>query len=526
MKINVDKDAFKKDYEIELIPIAQLAKKYNICENSVNKLITELDLHRDKHAVKSKSNKKAKGTFFNNILHSISKEDLEKYYIEQNHGYYETQKHFNITDWTFNKLLDTYNIKKDRTITGKQSAKTRENSAGGKEEYNKQLAAKRKETIINKYGSTKAYYSKVRQTAEETNIKKYGYKDKRTAELLTKHSKKYLEVWSSKEESIKYLTSFKDKPTAGDLMLLLNCTINNIYLWVEKFDLGSYIKIQKSHYEQELIDFISALNFDIIRNDRKVLDGNELDLYIPDKKVAIEFNGNFWHSDQQLSKNYHYEKAKACEDKGIRLIHVYQYQWDDLTKREILKSIIKNALGVNDRKIYARKCQIKELKKADVEAFSNQNSLHAHRNASIYLGLFYENELVELMSFGKAFFSRDSSIDYECIRSITKINTTVIGGMNKLFQYFLNKYKPKKILYYVDYNTHVGSSMEKLGFNFISYSKHGTINVANCKEVRHKYGAVFNRKPNKNREIQEYCKQGKILTIYDAGVKKYIWESK
>ena len=169
--------------------------------------------------------------------------------------------------------------------------------------------------------------------------------------------------------------------------------------------------------------------------------------------------------------------------------------------KNILKSIIKNSLGVNDNILYARKCEIKELSKKDVFEFSNLNSLHGHRNASIYLGLFYNNELVQIMTFGKAFFSKDNSIDYECIRSITKINTTVIGGMNKLFKYFINKWNPNKILYYVDYNTHIGNSMNKLEFEFINYSKGGIVNISNSKETIEKYGYVFNRKPQYHKEI-------------------------
>lgn len=521
----MNKEAFKEDYELNLLSIAKLSEKYNMCPSSINKLIKEMGLYRDKKAVKSLSNKMAKGKFFEDLKKTVTKEMLEKYYIEENHGYYETQKHFNISDWTFNHLLDEYEIQKDRKITGKQSVKTREEKAGGKHLYNKQLNEKRKKTIVEKYGSLDVYYDQVRKQAEKTNLERYGCKDKVTADLITKHSRKYMEVWSSKEASIEYLKSFPERPTVNDLMLMLNCTINNVYLWVEKFNLGAYIKIQKSSYEQEIISFIQELGFEVIRNDRKVLNGNELDIYIPKKDVAIEINGNFWHSDKYLPKTYHYRKSKACEEKGIRLIHVYQYQWDNPIKREILKSIIRNALGINTRKIYARKCELRELKKEDVKEFSEQNSLHGHRNASIYLGLFYEDELIEIMSFGKAFFSRDPSIDYECIRSITKLNTSVVGGMNKLFTYFIAKYSPKKILYYVDYNTHIGNSMERLGFKFISYSRYGTINIANSREVCEKYGQVFNRKPNINKEIQEYCKAGKILTIYDAGVKKYIWNA-
>lgn len=520
----IDLEQFKKDYLIELLSIAKLCKKYDISLTKLNKLVAELSLVRDKHAVKSKSNSVAKNKMFEKLKETLTFDILNEYYIIQDHDYYNTLKHFKLTDWSFNRLLDEYSINKDKSKTAAKGLATKYKNSGGKDVYHNQVTQKRNNTLIQKYSTMEDYYCIRREKTESNNIKKYGFKYKCTKDLIENHSETYLNVWHSKEKSIEYLTSLDNKSSAEELALSLNCSINSLHLWVEKYDLGNYIKITKSSYEQELIDFINGLGFNIVRNSRKILDdGKELDIYVPDKKLAVEFNGNYFHSSEKIAKNYHYNKSIDCEKKGIRLIHVYQYQWLDLIKKEILKSIIVNALGKNTSMIYARKCEVKELKKRDVEEFSIRNSLHGHRNASIYLGLFYNNELVELMSFGKAFFSRDKSIDYECIRSITKVNTSVVGGMNKLFSYFINKYAPNKVLYYVDYNTHNGTSMGKLNFKLESYSKHDVINIANCKEIEDRFGYVFNRKPTINKEIQEYIAQGKILTIYGAGVKRYIW---
>jgi hypothetical protein len=128
------------------------------------------------------------------------------------------------------------------------------------------------------------------------------------------------------------------------------------------------------------------------------------------------------------------------------------------------------------------------LTKDDVELFSIQNSILGHRNAKIYIGLFYDDELVQLQSWGSAFFSKKTHYDYECIRSITKKNVTVVGGMSKLFSYFLKKYKPESLLYYVDYNMFNGHSLGLIGFEFLKYSKYGVVNVARNKKTAFKYG--------------------------------------
>lgn len=499
-----------------------------------------------------------------------SEELIRDLYITQDLNKDEVAERLGIKIYALSTLFKEYNIKKPMsaivarrkcTSIEKYGVDNPSKSSLVKSkisEKNKQVAdtivKKGKQTKLERYGSSTynnvekcietkrvrhgdSHYNN-REKYKETMLKNYGVDNwfrlessikANTDNVLERmdYSETFKSLFNDRELSIEFL---KDKNyTYFDLMKILDIPYYTVQVWVTRLDLKVYINFNfegKSHYEDEICEFLTnELKLDnILRHDRKVLCGQEVDIYIPEKNVAIEFNGNYWHSYDMISnKLYHFNKSYACEQRGIRLIHVYEYQWQDDIKREILKSIIRNAVGKNDNIIYARKCQIKELSKKDVEEFSRLNSLHGHRNASIYLGLFYNDELVELMSFGKAFFSRDDSIDYECIRSITKLNTTVVGGMNKLFKHFITNYNPNKILYYVDYNTHNGNSMSNLGFEFISYSKYGMVNVSNCKETIHKYGLIFGRKPDKHKEIQEYIKEGKVLTIYDSGVKKYIW---
>lgn len=508
----------------------------------------------------------------NNILKKLMcdeelKNKMFDLYINQNCTKEDLSKKLNLSLFTTSNLLKAFNIKKDMTLQvlkRKQTSLQRygvdnpsksikiKNIISEKNHLNKESRViKIKQTKKEKYGNEN--YSNIqknkltkkdkygnenfnnRQKYKSTMLQKYGvdngFKLNSTIQNNIKrilnnsnYNEDFKNMFCNRDLAITYL---KDKNyNYFDLMRLLNVPYYVIQTWVTKLDLKDYINYifkGKSHIEDDLYNFISSLGFKIETHNRTILKGKELDIYIPDKNVAIEFNGIYWHDDLHMDNNYHFNKSYLCEKQNIRLIHIYDHQWLDPIKQNILKSIIKNALGKNENIIYARKCEIKELKCKDVIEFSNLNSLHGHRNASIYLGLFYNNELVELMSFGKAFFSRDNSIDYECIRSITKLNTTVIGGMNKLFKYFLVKYNPNKILYYVDYNTHIGNSMNKLGFKFINYSKGGLVNVATCKETADKYGYIFNRNPHKHKEISDYIKQGKIISLHDAGVKKYIW---
>lgn len=497
------------------------------------------------------------------------KKSIERLYIQENLNKKEVAKRLDLSVWTLSNLIKGFGLQKDFKAIVKTREQTFQNKYGSdvtnasnlkevKEKIGKKVKSsakeaniKRKETKLSLYGDSN--YNNIEKN-KQTKLKHFGdinynNRDKYKKTMIDKfgvdngfklidtkenieqnilnnknYSNFFKELFLDRDKSIEFL---KDKNyTYFDLMNIFNAPYYTVQVWATRLDLKKFINFKfegKSHYEDEIVSFINSLGFNTITHDRKILKGQELDIYIPEKRVAIEFNGTYWHEESKVGKLYHFNKSYQCEQNNIRLIHIYEYQWQDAIKKEILRSIIRNSLGVNTNIIYARKCEIKELSKKDVEEFSNLNSLHQHRNASIYIGLFYNNELVELVSFGKAFFSQNNNIQYECIRSITKINTTVIGGMSKLFNYFIKKYNPINILYYVDYNTHNGNSMNKLNFKFISYSKGGMINVSNSKETIDKYGLVFGRRPDKYKEIKEYIEQGKIFTIYDAGVKKYIW---
>ena len=135
-----------------------------------------------------------------------------------------------------------------------------------------------------------------------------------------------------------------------------------------------------SHYEIELGDFIASIvgEENIIRNDRTVLNGNELDVYIPSKKLAFEFDGLYWHSEiKKPDKNYHLNKTELCEKQGIQLIHIFEDEW--ILKNDICRSRIKNLLGVSER-IYARKCKIVELDKQASKTFFKENHIQGNVN--------------------------------------------------------------------------------------------------------------------------------------------------
>jgi hypothetical protein len=219
--------------------------------------------------------------------------------------------------------------------------------------------------------------------------------------------------------------------------------------------------------EIEIKKYLDELNISYIENTREVLDKKELDIWIPKYSLAIEFNGLYWHGENsKTNKNYHYEKWKECHDKGIFLLTIWEDDWN--FKRDIIKSIIKNKLGLNAEKIYGRNTLIKILDNDEKKKFLEENHLQGNINGFLNLGLFYQEKLVSVMCFGKKRMITNSltenNHEYELLRYCNKINCSIIGGASKLFKYFINNYEVNKIISYASLDISNGGIYEKMGF--------------------------------------------------------------
>lgn len=173
-----------------------------------------------------------------------------------------------------------------------------------------------------------------------------------------------------------------------------------------------YETTKKSDKEIELLEFVKSLAADSIGSDRSMISPYELDVYCPHKKIAFEFDGLYWHSDEYKDKEYHIAKSEECRKKGIVLIHVFENEWN--VKNEIVKSRIKNMFGIYDKTVFARKCQVRNVDGKTSKLFQTNNHLQGAVNASVNLGLYDDSsELIALMTFGKCRF--DKNMNGKCL---------------------------------------------------------------------------------------------------------------
>ena len=280
-----------------------------------------------------------------------------------------------------------------------------------------------------------------------------------------------------------------------------------------------------SQQERDLSKFINDLGVLVIN--RKKIENNELDIYIPLSNIGIEYNGLFWHSEKQgKHSKWHLNKADFFKTQNIQLITIWEDDW--LFKPEIVKSIIINKLGKSNR-IFARKCTIKEVSSEASGNFLNKNHLQGRCNDSIRYGLYYKDELVSLMTFGRKRMilnSLSEENNWELLRFCNKLNFSVIGGASKLFNHFKKNHNFINMISYANRDISDGKLYENLNFKFIKKTAPGywwcKDNHKHHRSNFMKHKIVEKSNYNKTTESKEMIKRG-YFKVWNAGNLKYIY---
>lgn len=253
-------------------------------------------------------------------------------------------------------------------------------------------------------------------------------------------------------------------------------------------------------------------------NVRDIVPDVELDLYLKEYQLAIEFNGCYWHSDCDKPDNYHKAKSDACAAHGIQLIHVWENDYEH--NRELVESMLRVKTG-NAARVYARNCQLGYPTNHEAEAFFNHNHLQGHRLAKHYLGLQYGGEWVMMISL-----SSSDKADYELIRMASARDTIVVGGASRL----LSKVEGS-IFTYADYDISDGGVYTACGFEWIGntppsyfYVEQATLlKVSRHTLMKHKLKQLFPQHYQETlTERQIVDSTRKYFRIYTSGNMKFL----
>jgi hypothetical protein len=419
-----------------------------------------------------------------------------------------------------------------------------------------QTLEKSKIKCIEKYGVDNPKKNKdVQEKAYATNLVKFGFKhssqNKEVQEKMKKTNLERLGVeFPAQDKNVrsKFYKSIIDKNLLKydnlinidyeNKNMLFKCDFgenHNFKISIDLFQNRKRANIKlcticnTKFMSQSESDFLKIFDCETLFHDRGIITPLELDAYIPELKLAFEFNGLYWHSEANKENNYHLTKTEECEKKGIQLIHIYEDDW--LYKQDIVKSIILNKLGKSER-IFARKTELKEIEDNNlVRYFLDKNHIQGFVGAKVKIGLFFEDELVSLMTFGnrRVAMGKKSTKEgeYELLRFCNKLNTNIVGGASKLFKHFIKNYNPTEITTYADRSVSQGKLYETLGFEFIGKTDpnyYYIINGVKYHRFNFRKDLLVKQGYDKNKTEHEIMLERKIYRLYDSGNLKYIYK--
>lgn len=431
---------------------------------------------------------------------------------------------------------------------------------------NSKVIAKMKATCIEKYGVENCQQNKdIKEQTKRTCIERYGGQGNSSQILKEKYIATCENIYgvdnAAKADVVKekistskrnyiidthdYIIGYID---SDKLMCKCKCPHNDCNLCEEKFyiiestvlanrlshniELCTNIlpyKPLSSSYEIYLREFLDKYNIEYQCSVRNII-SKELDIYIPSKKLAIEFNGVYHHCDDKKPNNYHINKFKECQEKGIQLISIWEDQY--LTKINIVKSIILSKLGIYDTRFFARKCNIIKVDTKTANDFYTSNHIQGKCSAAVHYALKYDDEIVSMMSFGKRSLGKNcNDANWELIRYCSKVNTLIVGGASKLFKYFIKEHEPEIVISWSSNDISDGNMYKMLGFEYVNTSQSYWYISKNMKRY---HRSNFNKSnlirlgvisESDERSESQIMKDLHYYKIYDSGQSKWIFKN-
>lgn len=485
------------------------------CETCNRKYIQRIS--RDKNICgycKSSSRMKGNKLGQKNLKHkSPEKQDLQELLLE-GHGKSYIAKKYNVKIPVVNRWLKENDIEIER-YQGRKYFKSKEKENEVIEKINDLIEQNHNIESISKLVEVPRHILTKLRKENKISIESQ----------FSIWNKKYEEILSNIDEYVR----LNESKTLIDISIEKDISVEHLKKAFRES--GNNVKLHssnKSKGELECKDFIRTM----IPNCHSAIINKlyEIDCYVHEKSFGVEYCGEFWHRFQPSkdNKNYHKRKFKFCEQNNIDLMTIFECEWKN--KRSLVESMIRSRLGFND-KIFARKCEVKNISSRDANLFHDKNHISGKLNSSINIGLYFKNELVSVLSIVKSRY--DKNYQYEISRFSTKQNITVVGGLSKMFSHFIKTYNPESCMTYADLRFGKGECYSKIGFEYLNDT------VPNYfyfdKRVGDKLESRFQFQKHKLKNLNNYSAEKTEYEImnengwyrlYDCGNKKYGWKKK
>lgn len=414
-------------------------------------------------------------------------------------------------------------------------------------------------TCLDKYGVDNIMkVEEFRKKAAETTLDRYGYSHVlQSPEYKKKQSDRRISEYASKIEDLEkrenYLlfkkdpqayiqSTFDHKPTYPELAESIGMSTSSTY---NALSIETGLCMQgSSSMEYEVLEFLRNLDpeIDIVQHCRSVIYPLELDIYLPKYNLAIECNPTVTHnssfrdpwggSAKEIS--YHKNKTDECLSKGVFLFHIFGYEW--IRRRDVIQSMIKNLLGMNEHKLYARKLNLCQISSAEAKEFYDNN----HRQGGMYSKVNIalkdrDGSIYSCMSFSPCrpvIGKKRQGVCWELTRFCNLMNTSIVGGASRLFKYFVTNFVYDSIVSYSDRAHTRGSLYASLGFteertsspNYVWAHIESERYYTRIMCQKHNLCKLFNEEIDViNKTEDMIMEEHKFAKVYDSGTITWIY---
>jgi len=409
------------------------------------------------------------------------------------------------------------------------------------------ISKKKEETNLRRYGAkTPAQNTAVKQKINQTNLQKYGRHPSQTDAVKKKIRQTNLQKYGAPTWAQSLL-----KPETRDILLdpsllerelenytvhalsaKLECDLSIIYEYISKYNLKSFLK--RSSFEAEVATALDKIGVNYQQNCRSVIPPMELDFYFPEHGLAIECNGDYWHSDIMRPRHYHFDKWKFCADSNIRLIQILHSDWN----RSKLKfeKLIHSALNRKSKVMGARKLVIRKITNKRAKQFLDAYHLQSSTAAVHSYGAFDDlMRLRAVMCFGWTRGSKDSR-NFELKRWATDNEYSYPGLFSKTFKHAQRELQFDEVVSFSMNDWFTGDVYDKCGFSldkittpaykylFDSKWQHcSRFTKGNIRKTFYDRSDVITMLDDGATEFQvmDYLK---ILRTWDSGKKRWVWK--
>lgn len=327
-------------------------------------------------------------------------------------------------------------------------------------------------TNLERFGcNSSAQHQSVKDKALKTNLEKYGHVSTSIGNIINLENyndKNYISETFIKD-GVFLLYEFMEYFNCGQVAA--HNTLNRLGIEYSKFKSKGNTGI-----ERKIEEFLIENNIKFIS---KFREGLEIDFFLPDFNIGIECDGLYYHSygtfsfgkDKKYFKNRHYDKQKLFkENHNIDVIFIWENEINDQIKFQIWCSMLRHKILKNSIKIFARNTKIEIITNAAKKEFLKQNHIQGDTISSYSYGLYYNKELVAVMSFAKS--DKNPNYEFEIKRFCVKKEYSVIGGASKLLRHFEKTIKPKSLITYLNKRWSFENKFyETLGFKYSNFSE-------------------------------------------------------